>query len=97
MADKEKRIQKFLIRMRLKGKIKEVGTLEKAGIVIVTDPHSICDYLFFDKKGYQDALSRGETYPEDRVHFMVLTNPRNNNLILRGLLNKASSFMPFKN
>ena len=96
MPNKEKRIQKFLIRTRLKGKIKKVGTLEEAGFVIVEDPYTMCDYTFYDKKGYQDALSRGETFPEDRVHFMVPTNPRNNNLVLRGMLNKARSFVHFK-
>ena len=77
MADKDKRIQKFLNRIMSKGKLKTVRTLEEASIIIVEDPHSAANNKFYDKKNYQLALSKGETFPEDLVHFLVPTNPRN--------------------
>ena len=40
MADKEKRIQKFLAKAGFKGKLKSVKTLEEATIVIVEDSHN---------------------------------------------------------
>ena len=89
MADKEKRIRKFLNKINIKGKLKTVKTLDEASIVIILDPHAAINSLFYDKAGYQSALIRGEAFPEDRVHFLTPTNPRNNNLVARGLLYKT--------
>ena len=89
MADKEKRIQIFLKRMGMKGKLKMVKTLQEACIVVVLDSNSTCNGSFFEKEGYQIALSRGETFPEDRVHFLKSTNPRNSQMVTRGLMTKT--------
>ena len=89
MADKEKRIRKFLNKINIKGKLKTVKTLDEASIVIILDPHTAINSLFYDKAGYQTALLRGETFPEDQVHFLTPTNPRNNELVARGLLFKT--------
>ena len=89
MADKEKRIRKFLNKINIKGKLKTVKTLDEASIVIILDPHTAINSLFYDKAGYQMALLRGETFPEDTVHFLTPTNPRNNDLVTRGLLFKT--------
>ena len=89
MADKEKRIQKFLNKIRLKGKLKTVKTLDEASVVIILDPHSTVNSFLYDKAGYQTALSRGETFPEDTVHFLTPTNPRNKDLVTRGVLTKT--------
>ena len=86
MADKEKRIQKFLAKARLKEKLKSVRTFEEASIVIVEDPHSATKNVFYDKAGYQWALAKGQTFPEDRVHFMVSTNPRNSRQVERSVM-----------
>ena len=98
MADKEKRIQKFLNKIHLKGKLKSVKTLEEASIVIIRDPHAAVNSVFYDKVGYQTVLSRGETFPEDRVYFLTPTNPRNNDLVMQGILFKTYGFgvKPFK-
>ena len=96
MADKEKRIQKLLSKTKLKVKVKKVGTLEEASSVIVEDLHTMCNNVFYDKKGYQDALLKGETFPEDRVHFMVSSNPRNSHLVVRGVINKARGLANLK-
>ena len=89
MADKEKRIRKFLNKMNIKGKLKTVKTLDEASIVIILDPHTTVNSFLYDKAGYQTALSRGETFPEDMVHFLTSTNPRNNDLVTRGILFKT--------
>ena len=73
MADKEKRIQKFLTKTRLKGKLKTVKTFEEASIIVVEDRHSKTNNMFYDKRGFEYALENGETFPEDRVHFLVST------------------------
>ena len=86
MADKEKRLRKILTRANLKGKLKSVKTYEEAGIVVVEDPGSTTKNVFFDKRGFEYALANGETFPEDRVHFLVSTNPRNRQLVGRGVL-----------
>ena len=89
MVDKEKRIRKFLNKINIKGKLKTVKTLDEASIIIILDPHTAINSVFYDKAGYQTALLRGETYSEDTVHFLTPTNPRNNDLVTRGLLFKT--------
>ena len=89
MADKEKRLRKFLNRMNIKGKLKTVKTLNEASIIIILDPHTAIKSLFYDKAGYLTVISRGVTYPEEMVHFLTPTNPRNIDLVTRGLLSKT--------
>ena len=98
MADKEKRIRKFLNKINLMGKLKTVKTLDEASIVIILDPHTAVNSVFYDKAGYQTVLSRGETFPKDTVHFLTPTNPRNNDLVMRGVLFKTRGLgvRPFK-
>ena len=86
MADKEKRIQTFLTKNSLKGKLKSVKTFEEASIIVVEDRHSKTNNMFYDKRGFEYALENGETFPEDRVHFLVSTNPRNRKLVERSVL-----------
>ena len=89
MADKEKRIRKFLNKMNIKGKLKTVKTLDEASIIIILDPHAAIKSLFYDKVGYLTTISRGVTYAEETVHFLTPTNPRNIDLVTRGLLSKT--------
>ena len=86
MVDKEKRLQKLLSKARLKGKLKSVKTLEEAGIVFVEDPRSTTKNSFFDKIGYEYAIANGYNFPEDKVHFLIATNPRNRQLVERSVL-----------
>ena len=86
MADKEKRLRKILTKAGLKGKLKSVKTYKESSIVVVEDPCSVTKNVFFDKRGFEYALSNGETFPEDRVHFLVSTNPRNRQLVERSVL-----------
>ena len=96
MADKEKRLRKILAKAGLKGKLKSVKTCEESSIVLVEDPCSATKNVLYDKKGFKYALSNGETFPEDRVHFLVSTNPRNRQLVERSVLsnNRGSIDIP---
>ena len=77
MADKEKRLRKILLKIHMKGELKPVDTLEEAYIVPVDCPEESTKYAIFKKEMYQQVLKNGYTYPEDRVYFLVPTNPRN--------------------
>ena len=77
MADKEKRLRKILLKANLKGQLKPVNTLEKAHLVLVDYPEESTKYAIFNKEMYQRVLANRYTYPEDRVYFLVPTNPRN--------------------
>ena len=93
MADKEKRLRKILVKVGLKGKLKSVKTYEESSIVVVEDPCSATKNIFFDKKGFEYALLDGETFPEDRVHFLVSTNPRNRQLVERSVMSNNYGLM----
>ena len=69
MADKEKRLQKILAEVRLKGKLKSVKTLEEASIVIADHPSITTKILFFNKNEFKHLLSIGKTFSEDEVYF----------------------------
>ena len=91
MADKEKRLRKILAEVRLKGKLKSVKTYEESSIVVVEAPYGGDKNLIFDKNGFEYAQSNGKTFPEDRVHFLVSTNPRNRRLVEQSILSNNSS------
>ena len=94
MADKEKRIQKFLTKLGLKGKLKSVKTLEEATVVIVEDSHNKYNNAIYDIHHYQIELERSGPFPTDRVHFLTSTNPRNKGLVERGIFTKTQGSMP---
>ena len=89
MADKDKRIQKFLTKVGLKGKLKSVKTLEEATVVIVEDLRNQCNNVIYDVYHYQITLERSGPFPADRVHFLTSTNPRNKGLVERGIFTKT--------
>ena len=94
MADKEKRIQKFLAKAGFKGKLKSVKTLKEATIVIVEDSHNKYNNGIYDIHHYQILLERSGPFPTDQVHFLTSTNPRNKGLVERGLFVKIQGSMP---
>ena len=77
MADKEKRLRKILDKMDMRGKLKSVATLKEAHFVLVDVQEKSRKCCIYKKVGYQQALTDGYTFPEDRVHFLVHTNPSN--------------------
>ena len=90
MADKEKRLRKILDKLDKRGKLKSVATLEKAHIVLVEVPEKSCKYFIYLKDGYQRELTKGYVFLEDRVHFLVHTNPRNRRQVERSLMSNRS-------
>ena len=92
MADKEKRLRKILDKMDMRGKLKSVATLEEAHFVLVDVQEKSYKYCIYQKVGYQQALTDGRTFPEDRVHFLVHTNPRNRRHLVQNLIpNRGTS------
>ena len=76
MADKEKRLRKILAKAGLKGKLKPVGTLEEAHIIIVENRNDKKKTKFIGKDSYLGMVESGYTFPEETVYFMVSSNPR---------------------
>ena len=77
MADKEKRLRKILLNSRLKGRLKSVATLEEAHLVCVENRQCSHKSIFTGKDTYRQKIEEGYTFPEDQVHYLISTNPRN--------------------
>ena len=86
MADKEKRLRKILLKFGHKGKLKPVKTLEEAFIVFVEDPHNHKNNQLFHKRVYQMVLDRGDTFPENLVHFLIPSNSRNIRQVIESIV-----------
>ena len=86
MADKEKRLRKILDKIDMRGKLKSVATLEEAHIVLEDVPEKSCKYGIYRKGEYQQELTNGYAFPEDRVHFLVHANPRNRRQLEQNLM-----------
>ena len=76
MADKEKRLRKLLSKMGWKGRLKSVATLEEAHMIIIENGQSMTKSQLLEKDTYVNALENGYTFPEDKVHYLVPSNPR---------------------
>ena len=92
MADKEKRLQKFLTKARLKGKLKLVATLDEVHIVIVEDRNDKANTKFIGKEIYIKMVEKGYTFPEENIFFTVSSNPRDKKNIEQKLLPKTTGF-----
>ena len=91
MADKEKRLRKILSRRGWKGRLKSVATLEEAHMIIIEDGQSMTKTLFIDKDMYVRALEEGYTFPEDKVHYLVPSNPRDVRHVARSASNSSGN------
>ena len=74
MADKAKRLRKILVKGGLKGKLKPANTLEEAHLILIEDKP---DYKLVGRSTYRLWIEKGHTFPEDQVHYLVSSNPRN--------------------
>ena len=86
MDNKIKRVEKVLKRKYLKGLLKLGDNLEKSHFVIVENPRCVYNSMLIKTEDYKILLERGETYPTDSVHFLILTNKRNIQNIKKSLL-----------
>ena len=74
MADKAKRLRKILVKGGLKGVLKPVNTLEEAHIIIIDGkPNAKCVGV----DTYKQWIDEGHTFPEESIHYLVSSNPRN--------------------
>ena len=88
MTDKEKRLRKILTKVGFKGKLKSVATLEEAHMIIIEDGQSMTKSLYIDKDTFVRLLEQGHTFPEDKVHYLVPSNPRD----VRNVARSTTSF-----
>ena len=86
MADKEKRLRKILTRIGKRGVLKNGGTLEEAHLVLVEDHTNPFKYVLYKKEEYQHLLTNGYGFPEERVYFLVVTNPRNRQQVVQSVM-----------
>ena len=86
MADKEKRLRKILTKIYMKGVLKHVKTLEEAHLVLVEDAEDPFKYTFYKKEDYKEVLEHGYTFLDDRVHFLVPSNPRNRRRVEQSIM-----------
>ena len=93
MADKEKRLRKLLAKRGWKGKFKTVATLEEAQMIILESDQSTTKTQLIGKDSYIGALEDGYTFPEDKIHYLVSTNPRNSWHIIRQVVSNSSGDM----
>ena len=77
MAIKDKRLRKILDKKDLKGQLKPVESLEEAHIILIEDRQCIHRTTLIRRDAYKRLVEEGRTFPEDNVHFLVSTNPRN--------------------
>ena len=77
MADKEKRLRKILAKKGFKGQLKPVTTIEEAHLICLEDRQCIHRTTFIGKDTYRQKIEEGYTFPEDQVHYLISTNPRN--------------------
>ena len=77
MADKEKRLRKILVKRGWKGQLKSVATLEEALMIVLENEQTITKTQLIGKDSYREFLEEGYTFPEDQVHYVVSSNPRN--------------------
>ena len=73
MADKSKRLRKILLKNGLKGKLKPVGSLEEAHIIII-DGKPTAKFVGVDT--YKQWIDEGHTFPEESIHYLISSNPR---------------------
>ena len=93
MADKEKRLRKIMGKKCLKGKLKPVGSLEEAHLVLVEDRQCTKKTKLVGVDSYREMVENGHTFPEENVHFLVSTNPRNMWHVERQFLSNAFATM----
>ena len=77
------------------GILKPSKTSEESHMVLVEndkDQHFI--YNFYKKEEFKELLQDGYTFPENKVHFVVVSNPRNRRQVEQSIMsNKYGSII----
>ena len=86
MADKEKRLRKILTKIYMKGVVKRAKTLEESHLVLVENANDPSLYTFYKKEDYKEILDHGYTFPDDLVHYLIPSNPRNRRKVEQSIM-----------
>ena len=89
MEDKAKRLRKILVKRGMKGKLKPVGSLEEAHIILVDDSRCASKIKLIGKDSYLGMVENGYTFPEEIIYFTVSSNPRDKMHIEQTMLSNA--------
>ena len=96
MADKEKRLRKILSKKGFKGQFKSVATLEEAHMIVLENEQTIAKTQIIEKDTYSEFLEEGYTFPEDKVHYVVPSNPRNTRNIGNRFMSNSYGYLKNK-
>ena len=94
--DKEKRLRKILVKKGYKGQLKPVTTLEEAHLICIENRQCIHKTQLLGKDTYIYYLEEGYTFPEDLVHYLVSSNPRNARHIEQRFLSNSNGYLKSK-
>ena len=79
-----KKFNKILCKIKMKGLIKLIGTYEKADLIFVINPYKMYKSFFMTKKIFQENKDNIPDYAV--IQYVKHTNPHNTNLITAKLL-----------
>ena len=96
MAENGKRLNKFLDKAGLKGKLRPVESLEEEHIIVIEDKQCLSRSKFMRKDEYKRLVENDRTFPSDIVHFLVSTNPRNGSHIEKKLISNRFGSIKFR-
>ena len=86
MADKSKRLRKILLKHALKGVLIPVNTLEEALIIIIDEKPAA---KFAGVDAYKRWIDKRHTFPEESIHYLTASNPRNRRRMEHRFLTKS--------
>ena len=93
MEGKKKRLRKITVKKGLKGELKPVSSIEEAHLICIENRQNVNNTLIIDINTYRRWLEEGCTFPEDTVHYLVHSNPRNVRNIERKFLSNANGVL----
>ena len=90
MEDKEKRLRKILVKRGMKGKLKPVSSIEEAHLICIENRQNADNTVIIGVDTYRQWVEEGHTFSEDKVHYLVHSNPRNVRNIERKFISNAN-------
>ena len=93
MEGKKKRLRKIMVKKGFKGELKPVSSIEEAHLICIENGQNVNKTVIIDINTYRQWLEEGHTFPEDTVHYVVHSNPRNVRNIQRKFLSNANGVL----
>ena len=81
MTERSKQLEKILMKKGMKNLFKPFDSLENSDFVLIENKRCINESSILTTENYKNILERGETYPPENVHFLVIRNRRNSQTI----------------